>query len=247
MNIANKRMDDINGGGKSSPRVGLIPDALPEVRKPPMAEDSHTGVSTRNAPPGSETFAGKRRLDKFRRWYALRTTYGREKKAFEYLSSKNVAAFYPTLTTVKIVGGKKKTVEKSRIPNIFFAYGTEEEIKLHVYDNVNLPFLRFYYRKVTTGRTVTKEPLTVPDHQMESFRIICNAEAKDVILSTTEIGKFKAGQTVKVVHGDFKGVTGIVKRYKGQQRVAVIIEGLLTACTAYIPSAFMESVEQQNG
>lgn len=237
-------MDDINGGGKSSPRIGSIPDALPEVRKPPLAENSQTGVSTENAPPGSEAFAGKRRLEKFRRWYALRTTYGREKKAYEYLSSKNVTAFYPTLTTVKMVGGKKKTVEKSRIPNIFFAYGTEDEIKLHVYDNINLPFLRFYYRTVTIGHTKIKEPLTVPDHQMESFRIICDAEAKDVILSTNEIHNFKAGQLVKVIHGDFKGVIGIVKRYKGQQRVAVIIEGLLTACTAYIPSAFMESVKK---
>lgn len=97
MNIANKHSDDTNGGGKSSPCVELSPDALPEVRKPFLAEDSQTGASTRNAPIGTETIAGKLRI------------------------------------------------EKSRLPNIFFAYDTEDELKTYVYDNVNIPYPRFYY------------------------------------------------------------------------------------------------------
>ena len=35
------------------------------------------------------------------------------------------------------------------------------------------------------------------------------------------------------------------KPYHGQQRVAIIIEGLLTACTAYVPSAFMEVLAKE--
>lgn len=61
-------------------------------------------------------------------WYALRTTYGREKKAYDYLVSQHVTAFYPTLHVVRVKQGKRCHVEESRIPNVFFAYGTEQEI-----------------------------------------------------------------------------------------------------------------------
>ena len=172
--------------------------------------------------------------------YALRTTYGREKKAYYYLLSKNVVTFYPTLKSVKLVDSKRITVEESRIPNIFFAYGTEEELKSFVYDNVNLPYLRFYYRHFHIGTKVEKEPLIVPDNQIETLRIICKADADDIIVSTGEVEKFQVGQIVRVIDGKFKGVTGVVARYQGQQRVGIVIDGLLTVATAYIPSAFIE-------
>lgn len=173
-------------------------------------------------------------------WYALRTTYGREKKAYNYLLSKGVEAFYPILKSVKLVDSKRITIEESRIPNIFFAYGTEEELKTFVYDNVNLPYLRFYYRHFHIGTKVEKEPLIVPDNQIETLRIICKADADDIIVSTGEVEKFQVGQIVRVIDGKFKGVTGVVARYQGQQRVGIVIDGLLTVATAYIPSAFIE-------
>lgn len=175
-------------------------------------------------------------------WYALRVTYGREKKAYDYLINKNIEAFYPTITTVKVINGKRKSVEESRLPNIFFAYGTEEEIKSHVYDNVNLPYLRFYYRHFHEGMRIIKKPLIVPDYQIESLKIICASEATDIILVPSDVRKFETGQAVRIIDGGFKGIIGKVARYQGQQRVAVVIEGLLTIATAYIPNAFLEKI-----
>ena len=40
--------------------------------------------------------------------------------------------------------------------------------------------------------------------------------------------------------GDFKGVIGKVARYCKQLRVAVIIEGLLTIATAYVPRGYLK-------
>ena len=175
-------------------------------------------------------------------WYALRVTYGREKKAYDYLVAHNIESFYPTIKTVKEINGKRRTVEESRLPNIFFAHGTENEIKTFVYDNVNLPYLRFYYRHFHEGAKIGKEPLVVPDNQIESLKIICDSEAEDVIIVPPEIQKFQAGQTVRVIDGVFTGVIGKVARYHGQQRVAIIIDGLLTIASAYVPSAFLEQV-----
>lgn len=109
----------------------------------------------------------------------------------------------PTIKTVKEIDGKRKTVEESRLPNIFFARGTEEEIKSYVYDNVNLPYLRFYYSHHREGTRIVKEPLIVPDYQIESLKIICASEAEDIILVPSDVHKFKTGQTVRVIDGVF--------------------------------------------
>ena len=175
-------------------------------------------------------------------WYALRTTYGREKKAYDYMTAKGITAFYPTTDTVKLIKGKRKVVTESRLPNIFFAYGTEEQLKTFVYDNVNLPFLRFYYRHVHVGRRIEKIPMIVPDYQMDSLKIICAADADNTIVSLAEVPKFKQGQMVRVIDGAFKGVVGRVARWQGQQRVAVVLEELVTVVTAYVPSAFLEKI-----
>lgn len=242
MNIDVVTSEDVNsqGGGYCPPSTGLASDALPEVQKPVVVENSHTGVSTRNALSGCIPKIIKRKPKKVPHWYALRVTYGREKKAYDYLVGKHVEAYYPTITTVKIVDGKRKTVEESRLPNIFFARGTEEEIKSFVYDNYNLPYLRFYYKHTDDGSRVDKVPMIVPDNQIRTLQIICEANANnDVLILQEEVKKFQVGERVRVIEGEFKGVEGIVARYHGQQRVGIVINGLLTVATAYIPTAFL--------
>lgn len=82
--------------------------------------------------------------------------------------------------------------------------------------------------------------MTVPAYQMESLMIICEAESANTVVSLTEIPKFKEGELVKVMEGVFKGVVGRVARWHGQQRVAVMVDGLVTVVTAYVPSAFLK-------
>ena len=229
------------GGGEFPPCAGLTSNALPEAQSIVSAESSQTGVSTRSVHILSKSKVQKE--DEFPHWYALRTTYGREKKAYDYLTAKGITAFYPTINSVKLINGKRKVVTESRLPNIFFAYGTEEQLKTFVYDNVNLPFLRFYYRHEHVGSRAIKTPLIVPKYQMESLKIICEAEASDIIVSLSSVPNFQTGQMVRVVDGAFKGVIGRVKRWQGQQRVGVIIGDMATFATAYVPSAFLEKID----
>ena len=173
-------------------------------------------------------------------WYALRTTYGREKKAYDYMTNKGITAFLPTIEVVKLVKGKRTLITESRIPNMFFAYGTKDEIESFVYDNVNLPFLRFYYRRTHVGSNMRQVPMVVPAYQMDNLKIICTSDADNVIISTEEVQKFKTGHLVEVVDGKFKGFVGRVARWQGQQRVGIIIDGLATVVTAYVPKAFLK-------
>ena len=229
------------GGGELPPCAGLTSNVLPEAQSTVSAESSQTGVTTRSVHILSKSKVQKE--DEILHWYALRTTYGREEKAYDYMTAKGITAFYPTTSVVKLIKGKRKVVTVSRLPNIFFAYGTEEEIKTFVYDNVNLPFLRFYYRHIHIGRKIEKTPMIVPNYQMDSLKIICAADADNTIVTLDEVPKFEKGQLVRVIDGAFKGVIGRVARWQGQQRVGVVVDELVTVCTAYVPSAFLEIVE----
>ena len=229
-----------SGGGEFPPCAGLTSNALPEAQSTVAAESSQTGVSTRSAHIASKPKV--QREGDIPHWYALRTTYGREKKAYDYMTARGITAFYPTTNVVKLIKGKRKVVTESRLPNIFFAYGTEEQLKEYVFDNVNLPFLRFYYRHIHEGNTIKKTPLIVPDNQMDSLKIICAADADNTFVSLVKVPKFEKGQLVRVIDGAFKGVIGRVARWQGQQRVAVVVEELVTVVTAYVPSAFLEKI-----
>lgn len=160
---------------KGSNCVGDTPDALPEVRSVENTKNLKSWVSTSSVskkyPP--QLLENGRLVTPH--WHVLRTTYGQERKAYEYMRSKGVDVFLPTEYVVRLVKGKRKQIKTSLIPNLFFAFGTEEELKVYVYDNVNLPFLRFYYRFYHEGKNEKKAPLIVPTSQMNSFRIICEA------------------------------------------------------------------------
>lgn len=67
-----------SGGGEFPPRAGLTSNALPEAQSTVSAESSQTGVSTRSVHILSKSKVQKE--EDIPHWYALRTTYGREKK-----------------------------------------------------------------------------------------------------------------------------------------------------------------------
>lgn len=233
-------------GTSIPPRTGLAPDALPEVQTPIPAENSQTGVSTNYTQSETEQKSpSKDPKDKNPKahWYALRATYGQSGKANDYLVSQGVETYYPTIKAFVMVKNKRKKVTKSYLLNILFAYGTENELKSYVYDNVNLPYLRFYYGRKTVGRNVLHTPLIVPQKQLDDLRTVLTDQSGDLVIVPDDERKFDKGAKVRVIGGPFKGIEGNVARYCGEQRVAIVVDGLLTIATTYIPSAYLEKID----
>lgn len=243
MSLTENPVQSRGGGGISPPNTGVTPDVLPEVQNSPWEENSQTGVSTRNAVFGTNSSKDPKSKSKDDpHWFTLRCTYGREKKAFEFLCSNNIKTFYPTITHSKTIGGETEQTTESRIPNILFAFGTFDQLKVFVYDNQHeeTKYLRFYYNRHHDG---TKEPLIIPQWQMDSLMKICDAEAEDKYLEPFVVEKFRMGQMVRVKDGPFAGVEGIVKRYKGQQRIGIVVENLFTITTTYISKDKLEVID----
>ena len=82
----------------------------------------------------------------------------------------NMAVLLLPLRLIYKKGTSLKSKKVSRFPNIFFIKGTEEEVKTFAYDNVHLPFLRFYYAHVKhDGINIIKYPLVVPENRLNNY------------------------------------------------------------------------------
>ena len=217
------------------PRTGLTPDALPEVQKPIQAENSPTGVSTHYIQSGKQ--------NPNVHWYALRAAYGQESKCNDYLVRQGVETYYPTIKAFKMVNNKRKKVTQSCMLNIFFARGSEEDLRTYVYDNINLPYLRFYCRRIGIGDALRYEPVIVPDYQLENLRKVLADQSGGLVVVPADEHKFDNGAKVRVTGGSFKGIVGTVARYCGHQRVAIVVDNILTIATTYIPSRYLEKID----
>lgn len=222
---------NLSHGDISSPLCdGKTPIALPE--------STTDGVSTQSVQAANNLNDAAIHPDFH--WYAMRATYGREKKAYDYIVGKGTEAFLPTsIVEKKDKDGKMVHQTVSRLPNIFFIHTTEEVAKSYAYDKKDLHYLRFYYNKHHDGK---KEPLIVPDHQIKNLRILCQTQEEDILIVPPHIHNFEVGQRVQVINGSFAGLEGIVARWHGQQRIGITICGLCTIATAYVPSAYLQVI-----
>ena len=61
-------------------------------------------------------------------WYVLRVPYGREREVAATIQSPTLLTYAPVQTLARIRGGKREFVEKSALPNMFFAYARESDL-----------------------------------------------------------------------------------------------------------------------
>ena len=90
----------------------LTPDLPPTF--PPEKQNNPTGVSVRYAP------------DPSKKWFVLRVTYNRASQANDFLQKCDVDTYLPMHRVWKFVRGKKKRILEPLIPNLLFAYTSQD-------------------------------------------------------------------------------------------------------------------------
>lgn len=235
--VKNRIVRDIKGDGNPSLGVRVSPNVPSEVQSHTLDETCKAEGLLLDAYSDFSNTLPSKTSSKFY-WYVLRCTYGRERKAYDFFIKEGYKAFYPIITTINYDDVKSKDVRELCLPNILFVYATFEQLKVYVYDNLNpnTKYLRFYYNQSHNG---AKEPMIIPNDQMDSLMRICAIESEDKHLEPFVVEKFKYGQLARVTTGAFEGVKGIVKRYKGQQRVGLVVGNLFTVTTSYVPKDFL--------
>ena len=213
-------------GQAKPPSVRLTPETIPE------AHSSKTGVSVRYVP------------DKDKSWYVFRASYGREDIASDYIVEDGTFVYIAKRYVRKSINGKQKKVLETLIPNLLFVYTSKDKAEEYVKATPLLSFLTFYYNHFEHDSEMKNPPLTVSCKEMENFILAtCN---KNEHLKFVEENQchFKVGEIVRVVDGMFKGVEGRVARVSGQQRVIISITNVGLVSTAYVPTAFLQIIEE---
>lgn len=222
-------------GGKEPSHAGLASSVSPEVRSP-QAESSHTGVTSNFVPKENH------------RWFVFRALYGHTADAVSALQGAGIQVYIPMHNEEVEISGKKRLRKVPFLPGLVFAYMTRGK----TYEFVRQPaptarYLKYYTDKTrpVESRTGLNPPVTVPDTVMDNFIKASSIDSKHSMMLPGERCRFKRDEPVRVIKGDFKGVTGKVTRAAGQQRVGIEIGGVGVFVTAYIPDDFIETLNDE--
>lgn len=178
-------------------------------------------------------------------WYVLRITYNRTDKAHSMVANSGLQWYLPMHYVLKKEIGKKKRILKPLLSNLFFVYTTREAVNAIIKKKGDEPsILKFYLDKTKPLEENGKHPpLTIPFAAMINFIKATSTDSEHVRIVAPEQCHYKSGDLVKVIGGEFEGVTGKVARIAGQQRVVVEISGLCLVATAYIPTNLIKELK----
>ena len=259
--IGNARASTRGMDNRTIPRffVSIIADLTPDIRNDMNAllnahtprgrsRSTHVGLTSNVLPEAqrSQTGASSDYVQKANHeWFVLRVTYNRTQKACDIISTANVQSYMPMHYVIKKEIGKKKRILQPLLPNLFFVYATRETVNFIIKKKgEETSVLKFYLDKTKPLEDNGKHPpLTIPFTSMTNFIKATSTDSEHVRIVSAEQCHYRSGDIVKVIEGEFKGVTGRVARIAGQQRVVVEISGLCLVATAYIPTDFIKFIK----
>ena len=140
-------------------------------------------------------------------WYAIRTYNCQEMKISDFLTGKEKEHFIP-MTYVERKGrdGKVKRVLVPVVHNLIFLRKDEPQKRM----------LRLLGACTGPLSVLRKEGsldcYEIPDSQMVEFRALCDPDFEDTQFITHEEAEAKPGKEVRIVHGQFAGMTGKIHR-----------------------------------
>lgn len=186
--------------------------------------------------------------DHIKKWYVLRVRYNHDTTAYDALSNSGLDVFYANHHVVKLIHGKRRKVEVPLLPGLLFAHATKADIEDFMFGTSPVSLHVRFYRDRTSLRTEDglNPPLTVGDHEMDSFIRICQSGNPYIqIIPDDKQNLIRKGDWVRVTGGDFKGVEGRTAIVKRQRCVLVDLKGVCCVTTAYIPKFLLEIVPQE--
>lgn len=169
----------------------------------------------------------------------MSATYNRQLRAKEYLESRfGLECFVPLQYKIMTRRGGRKVRElMPAVQNLFFVRATKDAIQQA---KGGLDYVQYLTRPEGSGR----RPLTVPDGQMASFMAVANTWLDTLIYLRPDEVNLRPGSRVKIIGGQFDGLTGNFVRVKGarSRRLVIILDGV-TAIAAEITPDLIQPLE----
>ena len=167
-------------------------------------------------------------------WFALRVTYSRELKAQQVLSEKGIRTYVPMRRLRKEADGRVTDRMVPAINNLLFVLSDQQTLYDLMQYEGEISMSRFIWDRVT------RQPLIVPDKQMEDFIRVSEVAGDEAIYLSDLDGKFSSGARVRVCFGPLSGVEGKVVRIRKSRRILVELPQIGAVASTYIPMEYLE-------
>jgi len=184
-------------------------------------------------------------------WFPIRATHHRAQKIYDKIVSLRNDCLEPYLPILRHIeytnedfnNPTQYIADKPLDTGLLFLRSTVNDFRaLLQYDSM-FPGMTPYYNHFYENEFGKNDFLTVPDRQMESFKIIVESGNENILVRQNEVPSLLSGDRVVVIGGPFAGVEGIVMKYKHQKRVFVELQGVGRYATAYVPGAWIRRIE----
>jgi len=154
------------------------------------------------------------RLDNsdFKKWFVLQTKARTEKALIRQIEQKNIETFVPFIEKIRIWSDRKKKVQVPMFSGYVFIHGDENERIRAVTNTIGA--IRYIYFE--------NRPATVSEREIELIKASL-LEPERVNIEDTRI---RAGDSILVTHGIFKGMKGYVNEFRGKYKLTVNLEEL---------------------
>lgn len=169
-------------------------------------------------------------------WYALKVFYNRIFPIETLLKERSIESYIPMRTVERVVAGRKVRTRRPAVASLMFMRCTEVVAEA--------------FQKELRGRAMlyadreTHLPIPIPEEQMRRFIQVTSVDDLGMEYLGEASSEWTTGQRVRVTDGMFKGSEGYIKRIKGNHRLIVAIEGIVAVATSYIPTCFLQPVEE---
>jgi len=177
------------------------------------------------------------------KWYPMRVTYNRVEKIKKLLDEKKIENFLPMCHKKEQEGGDNNAGKLTpAFRNLIFIHSSMSVIISLKHGWEEFEPLRFMVRKsVISG---LNSVIYINDEDMDNFLRVATITDEDSVFFLEDSDFLrKPGKRVRVTEGDFADVEGVIKRIKGNKRVVVQLEGVASVAIAFVPSKFLESID----
>jgi transcription antitermination factor NusG len=179
-------------------------------------------------------------------WYVLFAANGKAAKIQPCLKEASIEYFFPVYYKEKKIRGSERC-ERVSLPllgNLIFVKSSRnvlDPVLKEVKSKFSISY-DLYYKDMGD-----KKIIVVPENQMQNFIAVAGNDKEQVIYLSNEDVNLKKGVKVRIIGGIFAGVEGVFMRINGDKRLVVSIPNLFSVATAYIPSQFVQEIENNQG
>ena len=176
------------------------------------------------------------------RWYVLTANYRNEIKVRDGLRRLGLKSYVPMRYELRQRNGRKTRLLLPAISSLVFVRADRQAVE----DYLSATRLPAYFRM--SGQARQKQPIVVPDRDMENFIRVTQLVEEQLTYYRPEEIRLRVGDRIKVHGGVFDGVEGVLMRVPGKRSKQLVVSiPELAAVAVTVSPDVVELVDRTTG